>query len=135
MTTDPRPEISDPLPSPFSVAVSGGGRRPLVAALTGDVDVATAGLMREAVIAALEDAPGCGVVLDFANVDFMDSTGLRAVLEISRRLDMGATSLVLLSPNRPVRKLLTLAGLDERIPIATTRAQAESILAEGSPTQ
>ncbi|MGI8802480.1 MAG: STAS domain-containing protein [Solirubrobacteraceae bacterium] len=130
--TGPRPEISDRPPSPFSIAVSGGGGRPLVAAVAGDVDIATAGSMSEAVIGALEDSPGCGVVLDFTNVGFMDSSGLRAVLDISRRLDMGALSLVLLSPNRPVRKLLSLAGLDERMPIATTLEQAKAILAEAA---
>jgi anti-sigma B factor antagonist len=128
----PRPEISDRLPSPFSVNLSGGGGRPLVAAVAGDVDIATAGAMSDAVIAALEESPGAGVVLDFANVGFMDSSGLRAVLDIARRLDMGAAGLVLLSPNRPVRKLLSLAGLDERMPIATTLEEAEAILTEAA---
>jgi anti-anti-sigma factor len=130
--TAPRPEISDRPPSPFSIAVSGGGDRPLLAAVAGDVDIATAGAMADAVLSALGDAPTPGVVLDFTNVGFMDSSGLRAVLDISRRLDGGTRSLVLLSPNRPVRKLLSLAGLDEHMPIATTLAQAETILAAGS---
>jgi anti-anti-sigma factor len=128
--TGPHPEISDRPPSPFSVAVSGGGDHPLLAAVAGDVDIATANSMSQAVIAALDDAPGSGVVLDFTNVGFMDSSGLRAVLDIARRLDMGTASLVLLSPNRPVRKLLSLAGLDERMPIATTLEDAEAILAQ-----
>ncbi|MEA2299414.1 MAG: anti-sigma factor antagonist [Solirubrobacteraceae bacterium] len=115
------------------MALSGGGDRPLVAAVAGDVDIATAAGMSEAVIGALDQSPGRGgVVLDFTNVGFMDSTGLRAVLDISRRLDLGAASLVLLSPTRPVRKLLSLAGLDERMPIATSIEQAENILAQAS---
>ena len=126
--TGPRPEISDRPPSPFSVNVTGGGGRALVAAVAGDVDIATANDMSAAVIAALEDHPGLGVILDFSNVGFMDSSGLRAVLDISRRLDLGAASLVLLSPNRPVRKLLSLAGLDERMSLATTLDEAEAIL-------
>jgi anti-sigma B factor antagonist len=113
------------------VAVSGGGDHPLVAAVAGDVDIATAHSMSEAVIAALDDAPGCCVVLDFANVGFMDSSGLRAVLDIAGRLDMGTASMVLLSPNRPVRKLLSLAGLDERMPIATSLEDAQAMLAQG----
>jgi anti-sigma B factor antagonist len=133
MTTGPRPETSsDPPPSPFSVAVTGGSGAPLIARVAGDVDIATASSMGTAVIAAIEQAPGSGVVLDFANVGFMDSTGLRAVLDISRRLEAGPGSLVLLSPNRPVRKLLSLAGLDDRMPIADTLAEAETMLAEAA---
>jgi anti-anti-sigma factor len=127
--TAPQPEISDRPPSPFSIAISGGGDRPLLATVAGDVDIATAGSMADAVLSALGDAPTPGVVLDFTNVGFMDSSGLRAVLDISRRLDGGTRSVVLLSPNRPVRKLLSLAGLDEHMPVATTLAEAESILA------
>ncbi|HEU0318594.1 MAG TPA: STAS domain-containing protein, partial [Solirubrobacteraceae bacterium] len=115
--TAPRPEISDRPPSPFSIALSGGGERPLLATVAGDVDIATAGSMADAVLAALTDAPTPGVVLDFTNVGFMDSSGLRAVLDISRRVDAGTSSLVLMNPNRPVRKLLSLAGLDERMPV------------------
>jgi anti-sigma B factor antagonist len=134
MTTGPGPdpETSDHPPGSFSVAVTGGGEGPLVATVAGDVDIATASSMGATVIAAMEDAPGAGVVLDFANVGFMDSTGLRAVLDISRRLETGPGSLVLLSPNRPVRKLLSLAGLDDRMPIAETLAEAQTMLAEAA---
>ncbi len=127
--TGPRPEISERPPSPFSVKVTGGGGRALIAAVAGDVDIATANDMSAAVIAALEDHPRAAVILDFSNVGFMDSSGLRAVLDISRRLDLGDAGLVLLNPNRPVRKLLSLAGLDERMAVATTLDEAESILA------
>ncbi len=130
--TGPRPEISDRPPIPFSVAVSGGGDRPLLAAVAGDVDIATASSLSAAVIGALDASHACGVVLDFTHVGFMDSSGLRAVLDIAGRLDVKAAGLVLLSPNRPVRKLLSLAGLDERMPIATSIGQAETILAEAA---
>jgi anti-anti-sigma factor len=129
----PHPEISDRPPGPFSVAVSGGGADPLLAKVAGDVDIATAASLADAVLSALDDSPDSGVVLDFTNVGFMDSSGLRAVLDISRRLDPGPTCLVLLSPNRPVRKLLSLAGLDEHMPIASTLAEAQTMLAQAGP--
>lgn len=132
MTSPTQPETSDRPPRPFSVAVSGANGGPLVATVAGDVDIATAASLSEAVLAALDEAPDRGVVLDFTEVSFMDSSGLRAVLDISRRLDTGRGGLVLLSPNRPVRKLLSLAGLDERMPIATTLAEAGAILAESA---
>jgi anti-anti-sigma factor len=131
--TGPRPEISDRLPPPFSVALSGGGAHPLLATVAGDVDIATAAGLADAVLAALADSPSSGVVLDFTNVGFMDSSGLRAVLGIASRLDAGPAGLVLLSPNRPVRKLLSLAGLDEHMPIATTLADAQAMLAQPRP--
>jgi anti-anti-sigma factor len=131
--TGPHPEISDRPPSPFSVSLSGGGADPLLATVAGDVDIATAAALADAVLSALDESPDSGVVLDFTNVGFMDSSGLRAVLDISRRLEPGPTGLVLLSPNRPVRKLLSLAGLDEHMPIATTLAEAEAMLARAEP--
>jgi anti-sigma B factor antagonist len=117
------------LPIPFAVDCSRAGAGPLVATVSGDVDIASAQLLLDVVIAGTEAAPSSGVVLDFTGVDFMDSTGLRALLEIVRRLEDEAAGLVLMKPADSVRKLLSLAGLDDRIPIAVDLEQAETLLA------
>jgi len=113
----------------FSVECSRRPAGPLIATLSGDVDIANAGLLVDAVIAETETGRTTGVVLDFAGVPFMDSSGLRAVLEISRRLEEDAAGLVLLNPGSAIRQLLALAGLDERIPVAAGLEQAEALLA------
>lgn len=128
MSTGPSHD-SPPQVLPFSVECFRRPAGPLIATLCGDVDIANAGLLVDAVIAETETAPAPGVVLDFAGVPFMDSSGLRAVLEISRRLEEDAAGLVLLNPVSAVRQLLTLAGVDERIPVAAGLEQAEALLA------
>ncbi|GAC1436328.1 MAG: hypothetical protein NVSMB51_07550 [Solirubrobacteraceae bacterium] len=84
--------------------------------------------MQAAVLQTIDERAAEGLILDFTDVGFMDSTGLRAVLAISRRLELRPHAVVLLSPTRAVRKLLTLAGLDERMPVATSLEQARSLL-------
>lgn len=101
----------------------------MIATLLGDVDIANAGLLVDAVIAETQTDPAPRVVLDFTGVRFMDSTGLRAILEIAQRLEEDAGGVVLLNPVNSVRKLLSLAGLDERIPVVGSLEQAEVVLA------
>jgi anti-anti-sigma factor len=101
----------------------------MIATLSGDLDIANAELLVESVIAGVETDPPLGVVLDFTGVPFMDSTGLRAILEIAQRLEEDAAGLVLLNPANSVSKLLSLAGLDERIPVVASMEQAEAVLA------
>jgi len=100
----------------------------MIATVSGDIDIANAELIVDAVIAGWATDPTHGVVLDLTGVPFMDSSGLRAVLEIASRLDDDAAGLVLLSPVSPVRRVLSLAGLDERIPVVTSLEQAEAVL-------
>lgn len=122
-----RPEIADRPPTPFSAEFTGVDGT-LVATLRGDLDIASAAAMQTGVLQALDERRAEGVILDFTDVGFMDSTGLRALLAISQRLELRPSAVVLLSPSRAVRKLLTLAGLDGRVPIAASLEQARSLL-------
>jgi anti-sigma B factor antagonist len=115
--------------TPFSVECSRRDSGPTIAMVCGDVDIASAGLLVEAVTAGAEPAPQAGVVLELTAVEFMDSTGIRAILEIAGGLDQHNGGLVLLNPADSVAKLLTLAGIDERIPVAASLEQADAILA------
>jgi anti-sigma B factor antagonist len=133
MSTGPAHETSPGPLVPFSVGCSRADGGPLVAEVSGDVDIANSKTLIDAVLAGLDDDPKVGVVLDFTAVDFMDSTGIRAILEIARHLDDAASGLVLLNPAGGVRKLLSLAGLDDRIPVTDSFDQAKAILATPAP--
>jgi len=128
MSTGPSHDVTPGPLSSFTVTCTRAEAGPLVAAITGDLDIANAGILVDTVIPEIGGGPTSGVVLDFSAVDFMDSTGLRALLEIARRLEDDAARLVLLNPAGSVRKLLALAGLDERIPVAISLEQAEASL-------
>jgi anti-anti-sigma factor len=73
----------------------------------GELDMATAGLLRTALHDALADSPG--LVLDMAGVTFIDAVGLRVILDAAASLDGEQPLLVVGS--RQLERLLELAGL------------------------
>ncbi|MFN8123781.1 MAG: STAS domain-containing protein [Thermoleophilia bacterium] len=87
----------------------GRERRPnaTVLRLTGELDLATA----PDVLAAVEAATGDGtsrLVLDMSGVSFIDSTGVRTLLEANR---VAGNDLSLLAPSPAVTRVLELTEL------------------------
>ncbi len=77
-------------------------------ALTGEIDAHTAALLREALV----PGPDTGDLrVDVSGVTFIDSSGLRVVLEVHQTLGRDGRRLVLLDPSKPVARLVELAGL------------------------
>lgn len=89
----------------------------------GEIDVASAGQLEGALIAA-ESASGRGVLLDLCGVDFIDSTGLRVVLNSIRRLTGESRSLIVACPEGPVRRLFELTALTGRFDLHGSREAA-----------
>jgi anti-anti-sigma factor len=75
----------------------------------GEIDIATADLLRSALEAALSAHPG--LLVDMAQVTFIDATGLRVLLDVAGSMD-GAGPLTLINASR-VAKLLELVGLTD----------------------
>ena len=71
--------------------------------LKGEIDLAVVPAL-EAGIAAAQDK---ALAIELAEVGFMDSSGLRAMLTARSR----AARLVLVSPSDPIKRLLDLAGV------------------------
>ncbi|MFL5767331.1 MAG: STAS domain-containing protein [Actinomycetota bacterium] len=76
--------------------------------LTGELDIATVEVFREAVRPSV--ARGGPVLVDMTNLDFMDSTGVHAVIEIARALDVRGC-LVLHGVRDPVKRLIEIVGI------------------------
>ena len=84
--------------------------------LAGDFDVAAASLFEATVAARLDDRED--VVLDVADLTFLDSSGIRALLRVARRV--APRSVVLVNPGAAVSTALDLVNLDgTRIRIET----------------
>jgi anti-anti-sigma factor len=67
--------------------------------------------------AALTEALNGGsgqVAVDFAEVSFLDSQGIAALVRAHQQCDFDARRLIIRSPRRLVRKVLELTGLDHR---------------------
>lgn len=67
----------------------------------------------EADLTAVE--PTSDIRIDCAEVTFMDSAGIRAVIEGSHRQNAGGGSLRITNPSRVVRRLLEITDLTEFI--------------------
>jgi anti-sigma B factor antagonist len=120
---DGLPQIEGELPPPwFEVVESRVGHR-LVLAATGEVDIASADTLRE----ALDDATASGAAeiwLDLTNVEFMDSTGITAIVDALGRL--GRRRFAVICPQGPVRRVFEIAGVDRVIAIHPNRFAAHS---------
>jgi anti-sigma B factor antagonist len=81
----------------------------IVVAPAGEIDLATVDVVEAEVEAALADAPA--LVLDLREVTFIDSAGLRLVLETSRK---AARFSVVRGPGE-VQRVFDLVGLDQRL--------------------
>jgi anti-sigma B factor antagonist len=84
-----------------------GGARGL--ALTGDLDVTSATRFTEAVEFAVWGTAGA-FVLDLTDVNFLDSSGLHALLRARALLAREDRPLALLAPPGTARRVLDLAG-------------------------
>lgn len=77
-------------------------------ALSGEIDAHTA----PALSAAIGELSG-NVALDLAGVDFVDSSGLRVLIDAHQSVSGRGDSLTLKQPSDAVRRLLEISGVDE----------------------
>jgi anti-sigma B factor antagonist len=98
------------------------GRR-TVLGVAGEIDMATVPELRAAIDAALEAAPR-ELWIDFTATEFMDSTGLHALLDVSRSLLVRNCRLAIICPDGTVRRLLEVTGVDGALEIYLDRDSA-----------
>ncbi|RJL30804.1 STAS domain-containing protein [Bailinhaonella thermotolerans] len=82
----------------------------------GELDLFTAPLLREEATEAIEN-DGSRLVLDLSGVDFMDSSGLSALIEAWRVASAAGGAVTLAGPQEPVARVLSTTGLDRRLPV------------------
>ncbi len=96
-------------PRPFGLSVETSERRAVVH-VTGEVDLETAGDLKSRLLALAGDGAQY-ITVDLANTDFIDSTGLHALVVALRMLREQGGDLVLQSPSRNAARVLELSGL------------------------
>ena len=102
------------LPEPFAVEVRPEGDRAFVIP-RGELDMATS----ESVIERLDALAGDGfreIVLDLRELSFMDSAGVRLVVQQTRSPDR---TVRLIDGGEPIARLFDLTGLREHLPFIT----------------
>lgn len=100
-------------PGNFDVATRRQGTA-LFVAPDGEIDLATVDLVREAV--DRDCRRGDDLVLDLRDVGFMDTSGLRYVLELNERADRGEFSLRIVRGPAAVQRVFEVSGLEPRLP-------------------
>jgi anti-sigma B factor antagonist len=98
----------EPVPLVTRVEVDAEGQA--VVYVEGDIDLATANALREALVKALEKS--ATVVVDVGGAGFIDSTGLNAFVRGHREAEQAGGSLRLRRPSPMLRRLLEITALE-----------------------
>jgi len=85
--------------------------------VSGELDLASAPEL-EAELQAVEASDARTIMLDLAELQFIDSTGLRLLLTAHARSQADSERLVLLRPTDGVFRVFEIAGLANRLPFA-----------------
>jgi anti-sigma B factor antagonist len=104
----------------FDEENAGGGVR--VIRLRGELDLAGARVFEPVLMTAAECETA--IVLDCAELTFIDSTGMGLILSALRVLGRHGGSLAIACRNPTVLRLFAVTRMDETIPIAPTREGA-----------
>jgi len=87
----------------------------VVLVVGGDLDLATAPLLATTLADVLGGESGPRVVLDLADLDFIDAVGLGHIIGARRRLSDRGGTLVVRQPSPPARRLLELCELGDLV--------------------
>ena len=110
------------VPNGTRVVASVVGRR-TVLTVTGEIDIASAPLLAE----AIDESLGSGALelwIDLGRLDFMDSSGLHILHKAHHRARVLNRRIAVICPAGPVRRLFDIAGLSEHLPLYANRAAA-----------
>lgn len=105
--------MSSVLPLEMSVAAAGTAT---VLSVRGEVDIMTATSLRERLLELLE-LPAGGLVVDLAEVPFLDSTGLGVLIAAFKRATTAGVGMSLARPQRIVANALSLVRIDAVLPV------------------
>lgn len=104
-----------------------------VVSVTGDVDNATAGTLRDTLIAELDDGAQ-RVVVDLSDTDFLDSSGLGALVAVNKHVQRLDRALAIVCPRPQLRRLFAISRLDTVLPIFDDLAATDGTGASPGPT-
>ena len=97
--------------------------RELLLEFSGEMDHHGARNALKEVEIAIDAALPRSLILDFAGVTFMDSSGIAVILKTDRLLRQTGGALALCGVPRQVRRVLDVAGLTNIVPVLEDRAK------------
>jgi len=97
--------------TPLSLHTSRAGATTVIA-LKGELDLAGTAALEQELAAAEDDA----VVLDLRGLDFIDSTGLRAIVVAATDAERDGGRFALVAGSEPVMRVFDVTRMRERLP-------------------
>jgi anti-sigma B factor antagonist len=79
-----------------------------VATLQGELDLSSTALLRDTILDAADGTHAPELLVDFSEVTFLDSSGLRALLEVRTTLDGRGVRLVVVNASERVQRVLEI---------------------------
>jgi len=83
----------------------------------GELDVTNSMQFKEKVLSEYISAGKPTIVLDMANVGYMDSSALGVIISLFKNARMNGGGMAIVNLEDPVRRLFSLTGLDKVVPI------------------
>lgn len=109
-----------------SVAVERREPGVAIVVVRGDVDLSNADDVGRAVTGAFDDLGGDAGVLDFRDVSYIDSQGLRILHQLAVRLSSQGERLTVVAPERTVAgDVIRLTGMDRYVTVVDEVPPAE----------
>jgi anti-sigma B factor antagonist len=102
-----------------------------IVAAAGEIDIATVAELRERLFELADD--GQSIVVDLSQVNFVDSTGLGALVGASKRTAAHGATLLVAGARPQIRQLFRMTGLEGQVPLARTLDEALASVAAGRP--
>jgi anti-anti-sigma factor len=91
--------------------ISKGKPRHALVTLAGELDTSNVAQLYEE-LADLTREGVRHIAINLAELEFVDSTGLSALIAVHKRAEAEGGELILLSPNRDIRRLFEITGID-----------------------
>ena len=110
-------------PQPFELDVERNGAHARIVP-RGELDIATAPAFERAITDATGE-DGKELVIDLRHLTFMDSTGLRALVQADQQARKSGVALTIVRGPESIDRLFSVSGLDELLPLVEAPAPGE----------
>jgi stage II sporulation protein AA (anti-sigma F factor antagonist) len=103
-------------------------REILLVRVKGEMDMATAGQIRQSIDNRLQQEKIRYLLLDLSGVTFIDSSGIGVILGRYRNLNRTGGKTAIIKPQVVVKRVLETAGLQKLIPICENEGECLRLL-------
>ena len=99
----------------------------LIVCASGRLEAASSVAFHNSVQAEINDSDRA-VIMDFEKLDYLGSAGLRVVFMTAADLKKRDAGFAVCSPPKPIAKVIRLSGIEQLIPVHSSRSDALAAL-------